>query len=67
MVAWLRNDGATDVAPTIAAPGLIETDEPSIADGAPTISADVTATTATANATMERWRVAGRRFGAGGV
>src|SRR5882757_9338093 len=48
------NAGGTDAAPTIAGPGLKLTPAPVIAIGAPTISAEVTATTTTARATIDR-------------
>src|SRR5213079_3204589 len=46
------NAGGTDAAPTIAGPGL--TFAPVIAIGAPTISAEATATTATARVTIDK-------------
>ncbi len=46
------NAGGTDAAPTIAGPGL--TFAPVIAIGAPTISAEAMATTATARATIDK-------------
>jgi hypothetical protein len=48
------NAGGTDAAPTIAGPGLKLAPAPEIAIGAPTISAEAMATTATARATIDR-------------
>jgi len=47
------NAGGTDAAPTIAGPGLKLGPAPEIAIGAPTISAEAMATTATAKATTD--------------
>ncbi len=48
------NAGGTDAAPKMAGPGLRFTALPMIAAGVPTISAEATATTATASATIDK-------------
>jgi hypothetical protein len=63
------NAGGTDAAPTIAGPGFRLTTAPMIAVGAPTISAEAMATTATARATIDTSALRHARcfFGGSGV